>query len=114
MVDVNQKIAAILSSLAPVELADSEADLRMPSIYITPLSNTSAVSFDNRDFLTDISYQIDIYAETPKKCAEMAQAVDDIMQDNGWARSNGQPMGRQRYVLTYAVRVSEKFSTYKE
>jgi hypothetical protein len=114
MVDINQKIADILSPLAPVELADSEADLRLPSIYITPLSNASAVTFDNRDFLTNISYQIDIYAETPKKCAAMAQAVDDVMQENGWTRSNGQPMGRQRYVLTYTALVSEKFNIYKE
>lgn len=114
MVDINQKIAAILSPLAPVELADSEADLRLPSIYITPLSNASEVTFDNRDFLTNISYQVDVYAETPHKCAEMAQAVDDIMQDNGWTRSNAQPMGRQRYVLTYTALVSEKFNTYKE
>lgn len=114
MLDVNVKISNLLKPLAHVELGGSEAELILPSIYITPISNSAAVTMENKDFLTDISYQLDIYAETPKKCAEMAQAVDNIMQANGWYRSNGQPMGRQRYTLTYDTRVSEKFSTYKE
>ena len=114
MLDVTKKIANLLEELAPVELAGSEKELEMPSIYIEQVSNNPAVTMDNRDFLTEFSYQIDIYAETPKKCADMAQAVDDIMQDNGWNRSNGIPMGRQRYVLTYRALVSEKYNTYKE
>ena len=36
---------------------------------------------EHKDFLTAFTYQIDIYAETPKKCAEMAQAVDNIFKD---------------------------------
>lgn len=114
MLDVNKKIANLLEPLAHVELADSEAELVMPSIYITSINNSAAVTMDRRDFLTDMSYQLDIYAETPQRCAEIAQAVDDIMQENGWYRSNGQPMGRQRYTLTYNAQVDEKFNTYKE
>ena len=114
MLDVCEKISKILDPLAHIELGGSEADLIMPSIYITPISNHAAVTFDQRDFLSEMSYQLDIYAETPKKCAEIAQAVDDIMQENGWYRSNGQPMGRQRYVLTYNSLVSENYNTYKE
>ena len=40
--------------------------------------------------------------------------IDDIMQPEGWQRSNAQPFGRQRYVLTYRALVSEKYHTYKE
>ena len=114
MLDLNQKIANLLKPLAPVELAGSEKELTMPSIYITPISNSTSVSMDNKDFLTAITYQIDIYADTPKACAELAQAVDDILQPEGWQRSNAQPFGRQRYVLTYRALVSEKYHTYKE
>jgi hypothetical protein len=114
MVDVVQKIANLLKPLAPVELAGSEKELTLPSIYITQLSNMTDVAFDKKDFLTSFTYQIDIYAETPKKCAEMAQAVDNIMQPEGWQRSNAQPFGRQRYILTYRSLVSEKHHTYKE
>ena len=114
MLDVTKKIANLLQELAPVELAGSEKALEMPCIYIEQTANSADVTFDNKDFLTGFIYQIDIYAETPGKCAEMAQAVDDIMQANGWNRSNGLPMGRQRYVLTYRALVSEKFDTYKE
>ena len=114
MVDVVQKIANLLKPLAPVELAGSEKELTLPSIYITQLSNMTDVAFDKKDFLTSFTYQIDIYAETPKKCAEMAQAVDNIMQPEGWQRSNAQPFGVQRYILTYRSLVSEKHHTYKE
>lgn len=114
MVDAVQKIANLLKPLAPVELAGSEKELTLPSIYITQISNSAAVTMEHRDFLTAFTYQIDIYAETPKKCAEMAQLADYIMQGEGWQRSNGQPLGRQRYVLTYRALVSEKYSTYKE
>ena len=114
MVDVVQKIANLLKPLAPVELAGSEKELTMPSIYIKQLSNYADVSMDSKDFLTVFTYQIDIYAETAQKCAKMAQAVDDILQPEGWNRSNAQPFGRQRYVLTYRALVSEKYHTYKE
>lgn len=114
MLDVTKKIANLLEGLAPVELADSEAPLRMPSIYITQGASSADVRMENKDFLTGFIYQIDVYAETPKKCAEMAQAVDDIMQGEGWQRQNGFPMERQRYMLTYQASVSEKFDIYEK
>ncbi len=114
MLDLNVKIANLLQELAPVELAGSEKPLEYPSIYIEMVSNNTDVAFDSRDFLTRFVYQIDIYAETPQKCCEMAKCVDDIMQDNGWQRSNGALIGRQRYMITYQSLVTEKFDTYKE
>ena len=114
MLDIVQKIAHLLIPLAPVELAGSEKELTMPSIYLTQISNNASVTMDHKDFLTAFMFQIDIYAETPKKCAEIAQAVDDILQPEGFVRSNAQPLGRQRYVMTYRVLVSEKYNTYKE
>ena len=114
MLDLNKKIADLLKELAPVELAGSEKEFTMPSIYIDMASNNTNVSMDNKDFLTRFEYQIDAYAETPKKCCEMAQAIDTIMQENGWQRNNGALIGRQRYMLTYTALVSEKFKTYTE
>ena len=91
MLDVTKKIANLLENIAPVELAYSEAPLTMPSIYIQQVQASADVRMDNRDFLTGFIYQLDIYAETPKRCAEIAQAVDDIMQGEGWQRQNGFP-----------------------
>ena len=112
MVDVLKKISNLLKDLAPVELAGSEKELTLPSIYLQSISNNSAVVMDNKDFLTNFTYQIDIYAEHPLKCVEMAQAVDDIMQQNGWRRSNGFLVARQRYTLTYKAVVSEDYKIY--
>ena len=114
MLDVTKKIANLLEGIAPVELADSEAPLRMPSIYIRQVQASSDVRMDNRDFLTGFIYQLDIYAETPQRCAEIAQEVDDIMQGEGWQRQNGFPMERQRYMLTYQASVGEKFDIYEK
>lgn len=114
MLDLNKKIANLLKGIAPVELAGSEKELELPSIYITMVSNAPDVEFDNADFLTRFTYQIDIYAETPQRCVEIASAVNTAMQGDGWKRSNGALIGRQRYMLTYTALVSEKYSTYKE
>lgn len=114
MLDINIEIANLLKGIAPVELTGSEKPLEMPSIYIEQVSNMSDVSFDNRDFLTRFVYQIDVYAETPQKCMEMAQAIDDVMQGKGWTRTNGQADGLQRYILTYTGKVDEKYNVYKE
>lgn len=114
MLDVTKKIANLLEEIAHVELANSEAPLVMPSIYITQVSNTTDVRMENKDFLTGFIYQLDIYAETPGRCAEIAQAVDDVMQSEGWQRQNGFPMGRQRYMLTYTASVSENYDIYEK
>lgn len=114
MLDVTKKIANLLEGVAPVELADSEAELQMPSIYITQVISSADVRMENKDFLTGFIYQLDIYAETPGRCAEIAQAIDDIMQGEGWQRQSGFPMGRQRYQLTYQASVSEKFDIYEK
>lgn len=114
MLDLNKKIADLLKDLAPVELAGSEKKFTLPSIYISMVLNNTNVAMENKDFLTRFIYQIDAYAETPMKCCEMAQAIDSIMQENGWQRSNGALIGRQRYMLKYTALVSEKFDTYKE
>ena len=112
MLDVTKKIANLLKGIAPVELANSEAPLRMPSIYIQQIQASADVRMENKDFLTGFIYQLDIYAETPGKCVEMAQVIDDIMQGEGWQRQNGFPMERQRYVLTYQASVSEQYDIY--
>lgn len=112
MLDVTPKIANLLEGIAPVELADSEAPLRMPSIYITQVISSADVKMENKDFLTGFIYQLDIYAETSRKCEEIAQAVDDIMQGEGWQRQSGFPMERQRYQLTYQASVSEQYDIY--
>ena len=114
MLDVTPEITNLLEGIARVELADSEAPLTMPSIYITQGTSSADVRMDNKDFLTGFIYQLDIYAETPKRRAEIAQAVDDVMQGKGWQRQNGFPMGRQRYMLTYTASVDEKFNIYEK
>ena len=114
MLDLNKKIANLLKDIAPVELAGSEKELVLPSIYIEQVTNSQEVYFDKKDFLTAFIYQLDIYAETPQRCCEIAQAVADVMQENGWQRSNGEPLGRQRYTLTYKALVDEKYNVYKE
>lgn len=113
MLDLNKEVADLLKGIAPVELAGSEKELELPMIYIQSASNSTEVEFENKDFYTRFIFQIDIYAETPQKCVEMAKAVNEKMQKAGFSRTNGKPFGRQRYMLTYSVSVSEKLSTYK-
>lgn len=114
MLDLTKDIASLLNGIALIELSGSEKELELPSIYLNMVSNTPEVEFDNKDFLTRFTYQIDVYAETPQKCVEIAEAVNEKMQGVGWKRSNGALIGRQRYVLTYTALVSEKYNTYKE
>lgn len=114
MLDVTKKISNLLQNIAHVELAGSEAELVLPSIYIEHVSNNAAVSMDKKDFLTEFTYQIDVYAETPQRCIEIAEYVDEAMQNEGWQRSNGALIERQRYTLTYRAVVAENFNIYTE
>ena len=114
MLDVRFNIANLLKCIAPVELAGSEAPLQMPSLYLSQTMNAPAVKMNKRDFLTEFTIQIDIYAETASRSLEIALEVDRIMQCEGWTRQNGLPMGLQRYVLTYTGLVSEKYHIYEK
>lgn len=114
MIDYSKKIANLLECIAPVELAGTERELSLPMIIIEQAVNSSVVRFEGRDFLTESRYQIDCYAETPKRCIEMAEAVNDIMQANGWQRTSGQLIGRQRFVLMFKAIVDEKYNTYSK
>ena len=75
MVDINQKIAAILSPLAPVELADSEADLRLPSIYITPLTNASIKSDGTAD--EEVDGAVEAVQEAQKRLGDLLDFIFD-------------------------------------
>ena len=112
MLDVTKKISNLLKEIAPVELSGSEKDLILPSIYLEQVSNAADVVMDHKDFLTRFTYQIDVYAETPQRCIEIAEAVNAAMQGDGWQRSNGALVGRQRYVLTYTALINEKYSIF--
>ena len=114
MLDVTKKISAILKGIAAVELAGSEKELQLLSIYIDMISNRPEATFEHKDFLTQFTYQLDIYAETPQKCVEIAEAVDTQMQLNGWYRDSAALMGRQRYMMIYTALIDEKYNTYKE
>lgn len=112
MVDYSLKIAKVLEGIAPVELAGTERELSLPMILIMQSSNASAVRFEGQDFLTESRYQVDCYAETPEKCVKMAEEVNARLQAEGWQRTSGQLVGRQRFLLNFKAIVDEKYNVY--
>ena len=57
--------------------------------YLVPalLSNTQAIlSADNDESIQDGHIQIDIWAEIPKECSDLAAEVNEVMTKDSWVR----------------------------
>lgn len=113
MKDISMKLERILHDIAPVELADNEHSPHLQFFTISA-SNRTEVAFKGRDFLEDIFVQIDCYADTTKKCVEMAIKTNDRLQKYGFTRTEGKLMNPKRYMLRFSAKMDEKFNVFKE
>lgn len=113
MKDISMKLERILQDIAPVELANNEHSPHLQFFTISASTRTE-VAFTGRDFLEDIVVQIDCYADTTKKCVDMATKANDRLQKYGFTRTEGRLMNPQRYLLRFSAKMDEKFNVFKE
>lgn len=107
MVDLNKYVADILKKIAPVELANSEENEKIPCITIEQYGNSSDAIINGKEYLSDVYMQTDVYGCTPKETNEMACRVSEAMTKNGFRRTAGRSIGSTRYMMTFHVKVDE-------
>lgn len=107
MVDLNKYVADLLRKIAPVELANSEENEKIPCIVLETYGNTTAAVINGREYLSDVYIQLDVYGCTPKETNQMAVKVSDIMTRKGFYRTAGRALVPTRYMMTFRVRVDE-------
>lgn len=107
MVDLNKYVADILKSIAPVELANSEENEKIPCITIEQYGNSTDAVINGKEYLSDVYMQTDVYGCTPKETNEMAVKVSNTMTKHGFRRTAGRPLGTTRYMMTFHVKVDE-------
>ena len=107
MVDLNPYVANILRKIAPVELADSEHEEKIPCICIEQYDNRTAATISGSEYLSDVFVQIDVYGCTPKERSELAVKVSNVMTEHGFNRTAGKPLSSKRFTMTFHVQVDE-------
>lgn len=108
MVDLNVYVSDLLKTIAPVELAsNSDSDEKIPCIVIEQYSNSAAAVLENKEFLSDVYFQTDVYGRTPKETNRMAVEVSEAMTGSGFVRTAGRALNACRYMMTFRVRVDE-------
>ncbi|MCQ2464381.1 MAG: hypothetical protein MJ095_02215 [Oscillospiraceae bacterium] len=107
MVDLNKYVADILKQIAPVELANSEENEKIPCITIDQYGNSTDAVINGKEYLSDVFIQVDVYGCTPKETNEMAVKASGELTRNGFQRTAGRSMGTTRYMMTFCVKVDE-------
>ncbi len=57
---------------------------RLPVISFYTLKEYGAVAYDNHEAVREGTIVADIWARTPKKCAEISEKVRTVMNNDGW------------------------------
>lgn len=93
MVDILPYVAEILKETgAQVELAENDFSGSLPLITMLEVSNISAVITEASEQVSDISIQLDIYANSPEEAQTLAGVVSSLLIAHGFRRDAGQLM----------------------
>lgn len=88
MIDLTAKIASVLKSIAPVELAWPEATFKPPLITITEVENAVNLVLQGNERLSDITFQIDVWCKDVKSVQEMSALVSERLTALGFIRGS--------------------------
>lgn len=59
----------------------------LPAVTFYEQNNSESARVDNgHEFLTDLTYQIDIWAKTPEECLEIATEINEKLRELGFKR----------------------------
>ena len=110
MVDLNRAIFLMLKKIAPVQLEFPDTKAKFPLITIKEISNTENYSVEGVEYISDITYQIDVWDNGAdlQKCNELAGEVSKIMARNLFKRTLGRGFkdvsGLQRKMMYFTTK----------
>ena len=87
MIDLKPYAAELLKGIAAVELSYTDGLRTLPVIVITETGGGAEVVIGNKERISKINLQLDVYAEEMKEAEELATAVSASMTAAGFRRS---------------------------
>ncbi len=85
MLDINAEVQSVLDGTGYRAVFRYPQNLKeLPVAAFYTISETAEMSADNCEMLRRGEVGIDIFADTPLKCAEMSSAIKSAMTADGW------------------------------
>lgn len=97
------------------ELSYNGISAKLPAVVLSEVSNTAASVTDNAEWLSRVTVQIDVYAETDKAARENALNISNIMTAGGFYRSSFLSVREnelKRIMLQFSCSVDSKNRIY--
>lgn len=111
MIDLNQDIADLLSSIATVRPAFPHKGSTFPMISLTEINNSSNLILSGTERLSDVAYQIDVWdtpenGNTREQCEQLSIQVSAKMISAGFKRDTAKfiddPSGLHRKMMQFS------------
>ena len=113
MVDLNRPIYLMIEDIARVELEFPSTDAEFPVITLTEINNADILNFDNKEYGSDVTFQIDVWdnGDTREKCEEIASKVSERLTQNSFVRTSARGFkdenGLQRKTMKFNIKILE-------
>lgn len=91
MLDLNQALAALLEPIARVELEFPDTSAEFPVITIAEVANITNYAVENKEHISDITYQVDVWdnGSNRQRCELLALEVSRVLTGAGFVRTLG-------------------------
>lgn len=87
MVDVNMELERSLSGLScTLVYRQPDGFNALPVVSYYNLTESGSFAADNEEQLQDGVIQLDIWAGTPKECADISGEINGLLAADGWVR----------------------------
>lgn len=113
MVDLHRPIYLILADIARVELEFPSTDAEFPVITLTEINNADILNFDNKEYGSDVTFQIDVWdnGDTREKCEGIASDVSKRLTQNSFVRTSARGFkdvsGLHRKTMKFNIKILE-------
>lgn len=112
MLDVNEELEKSLKNLScKLVYQHPEGFNTLPVVSYYNLTESVSFSYDNEEQMQDGVVQLDIWADIPKKCGEIALEINELLTKDGWCRQFSMDIPKQsgerayhrtmRYIKTF-------------
>lgn len=87
MIDINKETEKTLGKLqCGVVFQYPKNFNKLPIVSYYTVTECSGFYADNYEIIQEGHIQIDVWAEIPKECSELAIAINEMMMKDGWVR----------------------------
>lgn len=109
MIDILPYIAQLLEPTgAQIELSFNDVSATLPLIVLSEISNIASVITEGEERISDVTVQLDIYAETEEHVRSSAVCASRILTAAGFRRSSATPQsedGLKRLTLDFTAKI---------